>query len=161
MTWLFIISATTAIGCGLIAGFFLTFSDFLMRSLKLSKSSVGIEVMQIINVEVWKSIIIVLLWGFVAITAGLGIYAYFNLSSPALPYILTGSGSYIIGVLGVSYLFNIPMNDRLAALDFNTPAAATYWREIYLPRWTFWNYLRAVAAGGTAICFLIACILLA
>ena len=161
MTWLFIISAATAIGCGIISGFFLTFSDFLMRSLGLSKPSAGIEVMQIINIEVWKSVFIVLLWGFVAITAGLGIYAYFNLSGPALPYILAGSGSYIIGVLGVSYLFNIPMNDRLAALDFNTPAAATYWRETYLPRWTFWNYLRAVAAGGTAICFHIACILLA
>ena len=161
MTWIFIISATTAIGCGLIAGFFLTFSDFLMRALSLSKPSAGIEVMQIINVEVWKSVFIVLLWGFVAITACLGIYAFFNLSGPALPYILAGSSSYIIGVLGVSYLFNIPMNDRLAALDFNTPAATTYWRETYLPRWTFWNYLRAMAAGGTAICFLIACTLLA
>ena len=161
MTWFLIISAATSIGCGIISGFFLTFSDFLMRSLSLSKPSAGIEVMQIINIEVWKSVFILLLWGFVAITAGLGVYAYLNLSGPALPYILAGSSSYIIGVLGVSYLFNIPMNDRLAALDFNTPAAAAYWRETYLPRWTFWNYLRAISAGGTAICFLIACILLA
>ena len=161
MTWLFLICAFTAIGCGQISGFFLTFSDFLMRALKMSEVSAGIEVMQIINVEVWKSVTIVLLWGFVAITAGLGGYAYFNLPGPSQPYILFGSASYIIGVLGISYLFNIPLNDRLAALDFNSPAAATYWRETYLPRWTFWNYLRAIAAGTTAICFLIASILLA
>lgn len=158
---LFIICTISTIGCGLISGIFLTFSDFVMRALKLSKTSAGIEVMQIINVEVWKSIFIFLLWGFVAITAALGLYAYFAVSGPAQPYILVGSVSYIIGVLGISYLFNIPMNNKLATLDFTGNQAAAYWRNTYLPRWTFWNYIRAIASGITAICFLIASIQLA
>ncbi|MBL4750076.1 MAG: DUF1772 domain-containing protein [Amylibacter sp.] len=158
---LFLICATTAIGCGLVSGVFLTFSDFLMRSLKQSKTSAGIEVMQIINVEVWKSVFMFLLWGFVALLAGLGTYAYVTLTGPAQPYILTGSISYIIGVLGISYLFNIPMNDKLATLDFTSNQAAEYWRNTYLPRWTFWNYIRAIASGFTATCFLLASIQLA
>jgi uncharacterized membrane protein len=158
---LFIICAISTIGCGLIAGIFLAFSDFVMRALKLSKTSAGIEVMQIINIEVWKSVFIFLLWGFVALSTGLGIYAYVALTGPAQPYIMAGSVSYVIGVLGVSYLFNIPMNNKLAALDFTGNQAAAYWRNTYLPRWTFWNYIRAIASGITATCFLIASIQLA
>jgi uncharacterized membrane protein len=161
MTWLLLICTFTAIGCGLVSGIFLTFSDFVMRSLKLSKTPAGIEVMQIINIEVWKSVFMVLLWVFIAITASLGIYAYTNLAGPAQSYIIIGSVSYTIGVFGISFLFNIPMNNRLAILDFNSSQAATYWREVYLPRWTFWNYLRAIAAGVTATSYLIAGTLLA
>ena len=158
---LFIICAISTISCGLISGFFLTFSDFVMRALKLSKPSAGIEVMQIINVEVGRSIFIFLLWGFVVITAAVGIYAYFAISGPAQPYILTGAASYIIGVLGLSYLFNIPMNNKLKHMDCNAEQTAAYWLNVYVPRWTFWNSLRALTSGITAICFLIASIHLA
>jgi len=156
--WLLAILAAAVIMCGMIAGFFLTFSDFLMRSLKLAKTTAGIEVMQIINREVWKSITIFMLWGMVALSVALGGYASLQLNGPLLAWVISGSTTYVLGMLLVSYAFNIPMNNRLDALELSTPAAATYWHDNYVDRWVFWNYVRAIASATAAICFFMACL---
>jgi len=156
--WLLTVLAVAVIACGMISGFFLTFSDFLMRSLKLAKTSAGIEVMQIINREVWKSITIFMLWGMVALSVALGGYASLQLSGPLLAWVISGSTTYVFGILLVSYAFNIPMNDRLDQLELSTPAAASYWHDNYVDRWVFWNYVRAIASAAAAICFFMACL---
>ena len=47
-----------AMATGLLAGVFLTFSDFVMESLLASKASAGTEAMQIINRKVYHSLCI-------------------------------------------------------------------------------------------------------
>jgi len=155
-TWFLIMCEISVIGTMLVSGLFLTFSSFLMRSLALSQTAAGIEVMQVINREIWKSAFIALLWGFILITAGLAGYAYLYIPAPATAYLITGAALYFFGVFVMSYLFNIPMNDRLDALAYDSEQAATYWHSTYLPRWTYWNYLRALTSGGAAVCFLAA-----
>ena len=159
--WFLILCEITVIGATLVSGLFLTFSSFLMRALALSQTGAGIEVMQVINREIWKSVFIALLWGGILITAGLAGYAYLYIPGPATSYLIAGAALYFFGVFILSYLFNIPMNNRLDALSFDSIDAATYWRTRYLPRWTFWNYLRTLTSGGAAVCFLIASTLLA
>jgi len=154
--WLLTVLAIGVISCGMISGFFLTFSDFLMRSLKLAETTAGIEVMQIINREVWKSLTIYMLWGMVAYSVILGGYASYYLNGSIAALIITGSITYVVGMLMVSYAFNIPMNNRLEALELSTPEAATYWHDNYVNRWVFWNYVRAIASGAAALCFFIA-----
>jgi uncharacterized membrane protein len=117
--------------------------------------------MQRINIEVWRSVFMVLLWGFLITTVVLTGYAYINMPNPITNYIMIGTGLYIVGVFGISFLFNIPMNERLAALDATTKQTALYWYQTYLPRWVFFNYLRAISACGTAACFLITSLQLA
>ena len=56
---------------------------------------------------------------------------------------------------------SVPMNNRLEAEAYSGAEAAAYWTETYLPRWTFWNHVRATAAAGSAICYLVACAWLA
>lgn len=46
------------IACAVVGGVFLTFSDFLMRSLERSDPVAGIEVMQRINREVMRTVFI-------------------------------------------------------------------------------------------------------
>ncbi len=160
-TWFFILTQFSVIACGLVSGVFLTFSDFVMRSLDGAKTAAGVEVMQVINREVFRSVFMVLLLGMSALSPVLVGYAYFFVAGSASTLIMTGGALYLAGVFVVSLVFNVPMNNRLEAKDFAGPEAATYWTNTYFPRWTFWNAVRAIASAGSAICFLVACVWLA
>jgi uncharacterized membrane protein len=52
-------------------------------------------------------------------------------------------------------VFNIPLNDALAAANPNSSEGATLWAE-YLTTWTFWNHVRAIAAFIAAALFTMA-----
>ncbi len=157
----FILIEIAVIASALVSGVFLTFSDFVMRSLDCAKRSAGVEVMQVINREVFRTIFMVLLLGMSGLSLFLIGYAYFNITGPALPLIITGGAFYFIGVFVVSLVFNVPMNKHLDSLDYAGPEAAAYWTGTYMPRWTFWNTVRAITSGAAAICFLAASIWLA
>lgn len=154
--WFLVILEVSVIACGLVAGVFLTFSDFVMRSLDGAKTSAGIQAMQIINREVFKTVFMVLLLGWSALSPLLVIYAWFYLTGTAATLVMAGGLAYLIGVFIVSMVFNVPMNKRLDALEFTSPQAAQYWKTQYVPRWTFWNYVRAISSAAAATCFLIA-----
>ncbi len=157
-TWLFIVLEIAVIGCGVVCGIFLAFSDFVMRSLGKAKITGGIEVMQIINREVFRSLFVPLLWAMLATSIGLAAYAYFYLAGAASHLVLAGAALYVAGVLVVTFGFNVPMNEQLDQLDCDSSEAAKYWTGTFLPRWTAWNYVRAIASGGAAVCYLLACI---
>ena len=158
--WFLIASEVSVIVCGLVAGVFLAFSDFVMKSLAASKSAGGIESMQIINRKVFKTVFMVLLLGMSALSPLLIGYAYFYVSGSASSLVIAGGTIYLVGVFLVSLVFNVPMNRRLDAMDYSSSDAASYWKS-YVPVWSFWNYIRAISAGGSAICYLVACVWLA
>ena len=62
-TWFLIVCEISVIACVLVSGVFLTFSDFVMKSLAAANPVGGIESMQIINRKVFKSVFMVLLLG--------------------------------------------------------------------------------------------------
>jgi uncharacterized membrane protein len=160
-TWFFILCQASIIACALVSGVFLTFSDFVMRSLDGAKPAAGVEVMQVINREVYRSLFMVLLLGMSALSPFLIGYAYFRMAGSSSTLIMTGGALYFAGVFLVSLVFNVPMNKRLDTKDYAGSEAATYWSNTYLPRWSFWNSVRASAAAGSAICYLVACVGLA
>ena len=41
--------------------------------------------------------------------------------------------------------FNVPLNNRLASAEPDSPAAEALWAH-YLSRWTLWNHVRTVAS---------------
>ena len=160
-TWFFIVCEISVIACAVVSGVFLTFSDFVMRSLDGAKTAAGVEVMQVINREVFRSVFIFLLLGMSALSPFLIGYAYFRVAGSPSALIMTGGAIYFAGVFVVSVVFNVPMNNRLDAKEYSGTEAATYWTNTYMPRWTFWNYVRAIASAASAICFLVAGVWLA
>lgn len=160
-TWFFIVCEISVVACGMVSGVFLTFSDFVMRSLDSARTAAGVEVMQVINREVFGSVFLFLLLGMSALSPFLIGYAYFRVAGSASTLIMTGGAIYFAGVFVVSLVFNVPMNDRLDAMEFSGTEAAAYWTNTYMPRWTFWNYVRAIASAASAICYLVACVWLA
>lgn len=159
--WFFGLLDAAIIGCAMVSGFFLTFSDFLMRSLRLAKTDSGIQVMQLINREVLRSVTIVMLWGMLGLSLALTGTALLNRVS-GLPFVLISSACalYFFGVLVVSFARNLPMNAELDAMDCRAAASARYWEDTYLSRWVFWNTVRAIASGGASACLLAATMLL-
>lgn len=152
---LFAMSITlSAVATGLVAGVFLTFSDFIMRSLHAASAAAGIEAMQEINRKVYRSIFMVLLLGMVPVSVAISAYAYTALAGPASVWLTAGGLFYIVGVFLVTVFFNVPMNKKLDAMNAKEAGTATYWSK-YASVWTRWNHMRSIASACAAACFII------
>lgn len=160
-TGYFLLILISVIACALVSGVFLTFSELVMQSMNGAKREAGIEVMQIVNRKVWKTVFIVLFLGTTALSPILASLAYAQLNGAPLALILLGSGIHFVGAFVVTMLFNVPMNNQLEAREFTGSDAAKYWSDTYMPRWTFWNYIRAISSGVAATCYLIASVIIA
>ncbi|MEO1162046.1 MAG: anthrone oxygenase family protein, partial [Pseudomonadota bacterium] len=111
--------------CGLIAGVFLAFSDFVMKSLAAASPAGGIEAMQLINRKVYGSIFLLLLVAMLGVAAALALYASVYVTGPAFYWIICGSVLYAVGVFVVTVVFNVPMNQQLDAMDHESTEAAS------------------------------------
>ena len=150
----------SAMATGLVAGVFLTFSDFVMPSLFAADPAAGTEAMQIINRKVYRSIFMVLLVGLIPLAVVIAGYAYVVLQGPGVTVLVAGGVLYFCGVFIVSGVGNIPMNRLLEAQPQGGVAAQAYWPD-YVRGWVLWNHIRWVKALGTATCYGIGAVLIA
>lgn len=160
LTVIFILCQAAMLASALVAGVFLAFSDFVMRSLNGASGVAGIQVMQTINREVMRSVFMVLFLGTAALAPLLLAGAWAFTSGAALFWIVSGAAVYFVGVFIVTAARNVPMNTALAAKPEASADAARYWSERYFPHWTFWNSFRTLASGLAALCFFFACLAL-
>jgi Domain of unknown function (DUF1772)/Protein of unknown function (DUF1579) len=70
-------------------------------------------------------------------------------------YLLVGSLLYLVGTVGVTIAFNVPLNDALAIAKPEEAESANLWSS-YLSNWTFWNHIRTVSALAATASFAIA-----
>ncbi|MGI9389769.1 MAG: DUF1772 domain-containing protein [Boseongicola sp.] len=143
------------LAAALVAGFFLTFSDFVMRALGASAPAAGTEAMQHVNREVYKSVFMLLFLGYVPVALTILVLAISSVSTPASGWMIAGSISYLLGVFTVTALGNVPMNQRLDALDHHSDDGQAYWL-IYHARWTRLNHVRTLCSIFTAASYLAA-----
>ncbi|GGF64520.1 Uncharacterized membrane protein [Mameliella alba] len=142
----------------LLAGVFLAFSDFIMRSLARTSGSGGVEAMQVINREVFRWVFMILFMGMAPVSLLLSGFAAMNLETPADRLILLAGLVYLAGCFGVTVIRNVPMNERLAAMEPATATVRDYWTGTYLPRWTFWNTVRTIACALSSVLLMTAVI---
>jgi uncharacterized membrane protein len=62
---------------------------------------------------------------------------------------------YLVGTLGVTLAFNVPLNNTLATQQPNTPEAAQFW-STYVAAWLKWNHVRTFAALAAAVAYVLA-----
>lgn len=127
----------TAVGCGLIGGVFFAFSTFIMKALARLPAPQGIAAMQSINLVVINPLFLGALFGtgllcIAVLITGEGIHRYAALA-------------YLIGTIGVTMFGNVPLNNRLAAINPQAESSRQIWKH-YLQHWTPWNHFRAAAA---------------
>ena len=149
-TTFFFLSQFAILAYAIVAGVFLAFSDFIMRSLALTGGHGGVEAMQILNREVFRWVFMTLFLGMAAVSLIIAGYGAFGLSGPAGTLILLAGLVYLIGCFGVTVVFNVPMNEALAGMETSSDTTRAYWLQTYVPRWTFWNSVRTIACAASA-----------
>ncbi|TKT74275.1 anthrone oxygenase family protein [Aquamicrobium sp. LC103] len=149
------LAVAAALGAGLMGGFFFAFSNTVMPSLGRLPADGAVAAMQGINVVVLNPLFFMAFFGSAALCLVLGVIALVNPASPGTWWLLAGSLLYLIGVIGVTMAFNVPMNEALAAVSADSTAAAALWED-YLTRWTMWNHVRAIAGLVASGLFVVA-----
>lgn len=142
----------SAIGCGLIAGLYFAFSTFIMTALGRIDQAAGIAAMNSINVEIVRSLFMPVFLGTTVSCAGLAVMGLLRMSEPGAAAMMIGGGAYVIGMFVVTAVFNVPLNNALAAVQPSSPEAASVWAS-YLKDWTFWNHVRTIASLGASVLF--------
>ncbi|WP_299953949.1 DUF1772 domain-containing protein [uncultured Modestobacter sp.] len=140
-----------SLGSGLVAGAFAVFSVLVVPALTALPGASGAAAMQSVNRTAVRPVFMTLLFGTALVCLVLG---GAELAGQRRPAVLTGVALYLFGVVGVTVLANVPLNDALARLDAAAPGAAEAWRE-NAARWTGWNTVRSLAATGAATAFVL------
>jgi uncharacterized membrane protein len=139
------LTLVTVLGCGTIAGVFFAFSSFVMKALARLPPEEGIAAMQSINVFAINSWFLVAFLGTAGLCIATMIAAVVQWSEPFAIFLLLGGVVYLAGCFAVTMIFNVPMNEALAALPPTAPDRAARWAS-YVTGWTTWNHLRTAAS---------------
>ncbi|MBY5972088.1 DUF1772 domain-containing protein [Ferrimonas balearica] len=139
----------------LVAGVFLSFSDFVMRGIaQEAPIPAGAAAMQGLNRTVYRSLFMVLLIGLLPVAlalAGAGLAG----ALPRAPLLVAAALTYVLGVAMVTGRGNVPMNHRLDAMPATGPEARAYWPR-YARDWTRLNHIRTTAAALSGLMWLLA-----
>jgi uncharacterized membrane protein len=152
---LFPVTFVAVLGCGLMAGLFFAFSNFVMKALARLRPDSGVAAMQSINVTVLNPLFLCLFLGTAAACLPLVIYSLVRWQHPAAVWLLAGATHYLIGNFVVTAAFNVPLNEALARIDASNPEAVRFWRD-YVAGWTRWNHVRTITAIAASASFTVA-----
>lgn len=139
-----ILEILAIIGSGLTAGIFYAFSTFVMAALARIPPEQGIAAMNSINVMVINPWFFAVFFGTPLVCAILVVMALLKWGEPGAAVILAASLIYVVGSLVVTMVFNVPLNNELAAVTSASGEGAALWSR-YLSDWTFWNSVRTAA----------------
>ncbi|BBD59435.1 hypothetical protein NIES2109_22200 [Nostoc sp. HK-01] len=151
----FLLKLFAVLGCGLIAGVFFAFSTFVMSALARLQPTQGITAMQAINITVINPLFMTVFLGTGAGCIFILVSLLFRWQRTSAIYLLVGSLLYLFGTLGVTIVFNVPLNEALALVKPDSTNGLELWAS-YLRDWTFWNHIRAVAAFAASVLLAIA-----
>lgn len=154
-TLVIVLCAVAALGSALVGGFFFAFSAVTMKALGRLPAAHGVAAMQSINVVVLNAWFFSTFFGTAALCMVLAAYFLFSWQAPASVYVLLASALYLVGVIVVTMVFSVPLNQALAARDPASAEADGLWRR-YLRVWTAWNHVRTVAPLLAAAAFVMA-----
>jgi uncharacterized membrane protein len=141
-----------ALGSGLMAGLVFVFSAFMMTALARLGAPQGIAAMQSVNVTILNPVFLTIFLGTAVLSLLAGAFAIVGWSAEGSGWLLAGSLLYLVGIIAVTMVFNVPLNDALAAVDPASGEGAAMWAR-YLDVWVKWNHVRSVAGLGALACF--------
>lgn len=135
--------ATGAVAAGVSSGMMLVFSAGTMRGLSRLPEAEAVRAMQAINVSVINPLFLGMFIGtgpLLVALSGLDLYS----GSPNR-CLLAATLVYVVGVVAVTILGNVPLNDHLAAVDTTTMEPGTW--DGYAGAWLRYNHTRALAGA--------------
>jgi uncharacterized membrane protein len=126
-------------GAGVVTGLLFAFSNFVMRALSNLPNEYGMLAMQRVNETIINPIFLAFFFGTPVFCILIAIKAVQHLDVSGSLFLLIGAFAYLIGPFGITMLFNVPLNNKLAKAE--TSLANEVWPE-YQNRWQMWNHIR-------------------
>jgi uncharacterized membrane protein len=148
----FSLTFVAAISSGLVAGIFYAFSSFVMPALARLPAENGINAMNMISVTVITPSFMLIFIGTGLLCFSLMIGVYFDWRGFDSILLIVSSLIFLVGCIGVTMTFNVPLNDALAVVPPGTQEASGLWSR-YLDEWVMWNHVRCGAALASAAMF--------
>lgn len=133
-----------AIGAGLNAGLFFIFSVCIMAAFARLAPSDGIAAMNAINAVIQNPYFFLAFFGTALASLVLIVLAFVAGGAGSL-LIAAGGFVFLVGVIGVTVAFNVPMNEQLAGISATSADGVEFWKR-YLTDWTAWNHARTIAS---------------
>jgi len=134
-----------AISSGLIAGVYFAFSAFIMQAFSKIHNTKAISAMQAINETILRSAFMPLFFGSSIISLCLIFYGYIHWGEAGSQLTLLAGAIYFTGMFACTAMFNVPLNNVLAAIDDDDINTQVIWAG-YLKSWTRWNHLRTFSS---------------
>lgn len=134
-----------AIGTGLMAGLYFSFSTFIMTAFARIDQAHGISAMQSINKVILGSLFMPIFLGTTVAAAALAVFAFFRLGEAGATAMIAAGVIYVVGMFVCTVVLNVPLNNQLAAVDPASAEVASVWTR-YLRDWNLWNHVRTVSS---------------
>lgn len=145
-----LVTGAAASGCGLIAGVFWAFSNFVMPALARLPTPQAVLAMQSINRTVLNRRFLGVLFGTALSCLVLAVSALSDRSGPSAWLRVTGGSLYLLGTILVTRLCHVPRNIALAQRAADSAEASRLWPS-YLDVWSRWNHVRGAASLLAAV----------
>ena len=137
--------ALATLASALITGFFYAYHCSVMPGLAASEPMVAIRAMQGINAVVRNPVFAFSFFG----TPAFGVVAALAFVSArrtrAGAFAWAGVILYGLGAFATTFVYNVPLNERLAAVVPTAETAPELWRD-YAEPWVRWNAVRMLAS---------------
>lgn len=148
MTTLITVATVAAtVGTGLVAGLMFAFSVAVLPGLRRLPPERGAAAMRAMNAAILNPLFALVFLG----TAGASLVLVATAPVAAGPagsgWRLAGGLGYLLGVIAVTFLVNVPRNQALDRADESGAAGAALWAD-YLRTWTAWNHIRTLAGAA-------------
>ncbi len=147
LTTMIVIASIT--GAGLVTGLLFAFSNFVLKALADLPDDKGMFAMQRINERIINPVFLIFFLGTPVLCAIVAINAGQSLGDSGNPFLFAGALAYLIGPFGITVLFNVPLNNLLAATDLSN--ANVVW-PMYQKKWQRWNHTRTYIGLLSVIC---------
>ncbi len=138
---------------GLMAGVYFAFSGFILRAFGSMGPERAVDAMNAINMHILSSVFMPLFFGSTLVALLLVVAGVWSWGDSASTFAIVGGLTYLLGMFGVTALFNVPLNEALSRVSGNSEDAQGAWAA-YSERWARWNSLRGVACVVTVACCL-------
>jgi uncharacterized membrane protein len=132
------------------AGFFWTWSFSVMPGLSAAPPHVAIEAMRAANANIRTVFFAFVFFGPLPLSILAGAAAWFAGERTCGGAALAAAAAYAVGVIVVTFIVNVPLNNALADAPVTTSSAAATWLDYARP-WTAWNNVRVSASTATLL----------
>lgn len=133
----------------LVAGFFYAYACSVMIGLAQLDAASFISAMQAINATVRNAVFAFSFFGSFLFTAAALLCYLPRWRSPAARLVGLAFLLYTLGAFGVTFVYNVPLNEALAQVRVLDPATnLDEVRRAYAEPWARWNVVRTLASIG-------------